>query len=121
MDWSRLACLLIQSEVCLEMVNECSTPPFQNEPVQGNQVSIISGANFSFLFPHLSFPSKPHCRVVSRGGLNKNSTLHVNKAFHPSIPQLFVNIIWLNIDYEHPFKAKKMGTMQVSDLPKGTH
>ena len=50
-----------------------------------------------------------------------NTTLHVNGACHPSISELSVNIPWLNIDYKHPFEAKKVGTGELSDLPKVTH
>ena len=50
-----------------------------------------------------------------------NTILHVNGACHPSISKLSVNIPWLNIDYEHAFNAKKVGTRGLSDLPKVTH
>lgn len=53
--------------------------------------------------------------------MNNNTTLYVNGASHPSSSKISVNIIWLNIDYEHPFEARKMGTVRASDLPKVTH
>lgn len=121
--------LLIQSEVCLEMVNKCSKipPPLAPAPAFGmSQFGIIRFPSFkrpiflSFFFicfPAIYLPySSQH-----RGDLNNNTTLQVNGAFHPSISKISVNMIQLNTDYEHHFEAKEMGTIWVSDLPKVTH
>lgn len=119
------ACLLIRSEDFLEMVNKCSTMlPTQCKPIWNNQIirfPWFKETVFLFSFLIVSLAVYLLYNRQQKGNLNNNTTLHVNGAFHPSISKIPVNIIQLNINFKYHFKAKKMGAMQVADLPKVTH